>query len=187
MDPAVLQVIIDIIFSVAIMSLCCYIFLLSHSMAHWELPYVPTMRQGRKALKRYLKVKKNDRILDLGSGLGRMLVFFSQYPVEVTGIEQRKFLAFVSRVRLALRFWKKAKVQVIRGDFFEILLQDYTIIYAFHITKITKKLAPKIEKELGKDAMLISYKFPYPLSSKKFTEEKLEDAPGSFFYVYRRR
>ncbi len=183
---SLLIVIVDLAFSIAIMGLSLYIILLTHSMVFWELPYVPTMRGARKKLKEVVKLKKSDKVLDLGSGLGRMVLFFAQYPVHVTGIERRGFLAFVSRVRLFFHFWKKGKTTILHDDFFNLNLRHFNLIYAFHIPKVITLLAPKVEKEMTAGSTLISYKFPYPLSAK-FAEEKVQDAPGSFFYVYRRK
>lgn len=187
MDPLLLRSIIDIIFAITIICFCLYILLLSHSLVHWELPYVPTLKQARKYLAKHLKIKPNERILDMGSGLGKMLVFFSKYPVHVTGIEKKGALYICSKIRLFFHFFKKAKVEIKHGSFFDEDLSKYTLIYCFHITAIIKKVAPKVEEELSKDAILISYKFPYPLDPKRFTEEKFEDYPGSFLYFYKRK
>lgn len=178
--------IVDLIFSLLIMGFSLYIVLLVHSMAFWELPYVPTMGSARKALKKHLRIKKTDRVLDMGSGLGRMVLFFAQYPIQVTGIERRKFMAFLTRIRLFFHFWKKGETKIISGDFFKTPLQGYSIIYAFHIPRLIQKLVPKIEQELQPGQTLISYKFPYPLSPR-FVEEKVQDAPNSYFYIYRRK
>jgi len=187
MTRLLIQAIIDLVFSIAMFLMTMYILLLTYSLVSWELPYVPTMRNARKVLKEYLHITKHDKVLDLGSGLGRMVLFFSQYPIEVTGIEQRWYLYLVSKMRLFFHFFKKAKTHFVKGDFFKQSLKSYTIIYAFHIPRLIAKLAPVLEPQLQKGQVLISYKFPYPFSPDHFTEEKLQDEPDSFFYIYRRK
>lgn len=178
--------IIDLIFSIIFLCYVLYIILLCQSLISWELPYVPTMYAARQILKKHLKIKKTDRVLDMGSGLGKMVLFFSRYPIHVTGIERKWYLYLFSKVRLFFHWFKPAKVYFIRGDFFQHPLKKYSIIYAFHIPRLIKRLVFKIEKELRKGQTLISYKFPFPLSSA-FSEERVRESDDSYFYIYRRK
>lgn len=192
MDPYLLHALIDLVFSAAIFALSLYILLIAYSLGHWELPYVPTNWKARKKLKEVLTqhhtMSEKDTVLDMGSGLGMMLVFFSQFPVKITGIEQRKSLAWLSKIRLALLHpFKKGTVDVITGSFFDIPLKDYSIIYCFHINKIVERLRPKLEAELTKKQILISYQFPHKLSPEKFSEEIIEVEKKSTIYIYRRK
>ncbi len=183
----VLKIVIDLTFMFLIVGFTLYIVLLVHSMAHWELPYVPTMRREKRKLRKYITVKKGSRVLDMGSGLGSMLIFFAKYPVSITGIEKRRFLAFLSRMRLKLYFWKKGEVQVVNKDFFEEDLSQYDIIYCFHIPRLIKKLEIKMKEELRKDTLLISYRFEFPLLKDGFEVEKMKEGKDSYFYMYRKK
>lgn len=181
-----IQLIVDLIFLVLVTGITLYIATVVYTCGRWELPYVPTMRRAKKALAVHLKLGKGDTVLDMGSGLGSMLSHFAKSPAKVIGIERHPFFALLSRLRMAMKPWRWGKTRVERGDFFQADLSRATHIYCFHIPKLIGRLAHKFEEELTVGQTLISYKFPYPLSPA-FEVESFEDAPGSSFYVYRKK
>jgi 16S rRNA A1518/A1519 N6-dimethyltransferase RsmA/KsgA/DIM1 with predicted DNA glycosylase/AP lyase activity len=181
-----LQLAIDIFFTTLMLAMCMYGFAILYTCAWWELPYVPTMRRAQKVFRKNILLTNNHTVIDMGSGLGNMLSFFSRSGARVIGIERNKLFAWLSRIRLFFKPFKKNTVDVRRGDFFQTDLSEASHVYCFHIPKVISRLVEKMEKELRADQTLISYKFPFPLSSA-FAVESFEDAPGSSFYVYRRK
>lgn len=151
----------------------------------WEVPYTPTYRRAQKVLRKKLELNCTDHVLDLGSGFGAMLVFFSQYPVTVTGVERQRWFCIISRVRLALHFFKKGKVTVVNSDFYSVPFESYTVIYAFLLPSAISKLVLRLQEEMQPGALLISYKFPFPLS-EGYVWKKIEQNE-EVFYLYRKR
>lgn len=153
-----------------------------YSFDKWELPYLPTDRRARQLLREVVGIKETDRILDIGSGLGRMLVFFSRYPVEqVTGIEQNRWFCLIARIRLCCHLFKKGRVTIVNGSFYFTAFERYTILYAFLTPEVNSKLAPTLERGMQKNAVLISYQFRFHFSDENLREERIGN-----FYVYRR-
>ncbi len=190
MDYYLLRALIDLVFAVLIFVMCLYIFLIAHSLGAWELPYVPTSWDARRKLKEILKkipLTKDTRVLDLGSGLGRMVIFFARYPVQITGIELKKLLHILARIRMWFHPFKQGKIILLQGDFFQHDLSKYDIIYCFHITKVAERMAPKMAREMKKGAIVISNTFYYPLSPDHFSEEKIQFAKKHFMYVYTKK
>lgn len=181
-----IHLIVDLVFLVVVTGLTLYIATIVYTCGRWELPYVPTMRRAKKVLSAHLKLGKGHTVLDMGSGLGSMLSHFAKSPAKVVGIERNRLFALISRIRMVLKPWRWGKARVERGDFFQTDLSRATHIYCFHIPKLIGRLVHKFEQELQVGQTLISYKFPYPLSPA-FQVESFEDAPGSSFYVYRRK
>ncbi|MGH9954428.1 MAG: hypothetical protein ACRD39_02055 [Nitrososphaeraceae archaeon] len=134
-----------------------------------------------------LSVKPGDQVLDLGCGLGAMLVFLSRYPIKVTGIDIVKVFCVLSRLRLYLLPFRKARTSVINKDFRFISFNNFTIIYAFLVPDALAVLRPKFEAEMRDEALLITYKCPALLSTELFDQSVFEEQPNSFFFFYRKK
>lgn len=177
--------ILVIVYLILTVSITTYATIVVYSfLKRWEVPYTPTYRRAQKVLRKELELGCTDHVLDLGSGLGAMLLFFCQYPVTVTGVETQRWFCIISRLRLALHFFKKGKVEVVNGNFYSVPFESYTVIYAFLLPSAISKLVSKVQEEMRRGALLISYKFPFPLS-KGYVWKKIEQNE-EVFYLYRK-
>jgi len=107
------------------------------------------------------KVKPNQKVADLGSGDGRLVIAFAHSGAKVHGFEINPLLIQKSRTNI-----KKAKLenkaQIHLKSFWTANLSQYDIIYIYGMQHIMKRLEKKLQKELKPGAKIISnvYKFP---------------------------
>lgn len=129
-------------------------------------PFEPTHSKGLKNIIELAKPRKGDKIVDLGSGDGRIVVEFAKNPLikEAHGYEINPILVFLSRRKIKkLGLQKKAFIH--RKSFWKVNLKKFDIIVAFQIIFVMKNLKEKIEKEIkGKKrkTKIISNNWKFP-------------------------
>lgn len=128
-----------------------------------ELPYVPTAYPVIRRMIAAAAIQPHDRVIDLGSGTGRIVLEVArQYPVTVTGVERSKLLLCAARLR---QFFTRKKGTVVwaREDLFTYPLDGTTVVLCFLISSVLARLVPRFET-LPVGARIVSYKFAIPLS-----------------------
>lgn len=122
-------------------------------------PYVPSHRSAvRNALTELRPIDETDTVVDLGSGDGVVLRQAAQKGARAVGVELNPFLAVVSWV-LTRRYGSQVRV-VLRDMWTWQLPQDTTLVYVFSVSRDTKRLARKLQREanrLGRPLQLLSY------------------------------
>jgi len=120
-------------------------------------PFVPTPMNAAKKMIKIAGVKKNDNVVDIGCGDGRLVyIAANDYKAKAVGFELSPIVWCIARIRKL--FWRsKAKIKF--GDFrlFDLSKTDYIVCYM--LPETLKKFIPKFEKELKKGAKIISYAF----------------------------
>jgi len=121
-------------------------------------PYYPS---GKKAMKDMIKLaglKGSERVIDLGSGDGRLVFELAKYSREATGIEHNPFFVIFCRLRcLFLR--RKAKTSFMYGNFYKHDLSRYDVIFCYLLPESMRKLELKMKKELKPGTKVISNTF----------------------------
>jgi SAM-dependent methyltransferase len=152
------------------------IFLVSaviiYSFSHHGPPYKSSDLSELENLLKELKLKKG-KIVDLGSGDGRVVKLFAEKGFYAHGIETNLFLYFYSLAKLAFGNVKNAKIQF--GNFWNVDYSKFDIIYIFGLYKYNRDYDFILGKKLKKNAVVIAYK--YNVLSKK--HRKMGN-----FYVY---
>ena len=100
------------------------------------------------------------RFIDLGCGDGGLLARLAQArpDCEFTGIEHAPLTALLARLRTASR----PNVTIRRGDFWQVPLGHYDVVYAFLSPAPMRELWSKATAEMAPDALLISNSFEIP-------------------------
>ncbi|MEM2203594.1 MAG: class I SAM-dependent methyltransferase [Sulfolobales archaeon] len=146
----------------------------------WGAAYSPSPRAKistvlRSVIETYYKDKDVVRIIDLGSGFGRVCF-------EAVKIDRRVVCHGVDIDPLKI-LWSKAIARIkgidaratfTRGNILEIDLEGYDIIYMFLWPGIVLKIEEKILKEVRKECIVISLEHPLRL----LKSEKVDD-----FYI----
>lgn len=127
-------------------------------------PFVPTLKNDTRRLFEVYKFKKNEVLVDLGSGDGRVVLAAAERGIRVVGYELNPFLAAWSRWRLASAKLQNAEIRF--GDFWSSSLPDETaVVFVFlagpFMQKLDKKMTQEAER-LGHDITLISYGMKIP-------------------------
>jgi len=138
-------------------------------------PFVVTDRKTVKRVVELSGVEKGDKVVDLGSGDGRIVIAFAKLGVEAHGYEINPLLVLLSLIKLRALNLKKARFYL--SSFWKINLTEYDIVVVYGISYIMTKLEDKLEKELKKGTKVITHAYKLPTWKIQKSEK------GVFFYV----
>ncbi len=129
--------------------------------AFFGAPYVPSKNpEIERAFKKLYPLGKNDLLIDLGCGNGKVLKMASKFGAKSIGIELNPLLFLVSKLRT--RGDKNISVKF--GDMFRTKLPaETTVLYVFGVERDGERILSHLESEakrLGHDLTLISYATP---------------------------
>ena len=192
-EYAILTVnIFSIVFLICWLSLLLYLaaqFLLNIFSGKKRLPFVPTPVKVVDQMIEFGKIKPGDKIIDLGSGIGNIVIRAAKkLHIKATGVERDFVLHSIAVIR---NFFTKKRggVKLIHGDMLKQNLTRYNVVMLFVTgTFINKFLKKKFENELPRGTKIISYVFR--LKSDKFKEQKFETERrgfGKYIYVYTKK
>lgn len=126
-------------------------------------------------LKDFYYINKNKKVLDLGSGIGKVVIamHYTDYFKQVDGIEIVDTLVEDSKkcIDLYSKLFNKniSNINIYQGDFKDFDISDYDIIISNTTTddRIREMLKNKIVKEAKRDAIIIT-------SITRFDDKKLK-------------
>lgn len=120
-------------------------------------PYVPT--RAFIVEKMLEGVGPGMKLVDLGSGDGRIVMAAARKGAEAVGFEINPILVLISRWRIRRR---KLSAKVYWKSFWQADLSPFDVVTVFGITKIMPGLEAKFRKELKRGACIVSYAFALP-------------------------
>lgn len=125
-------------------------------------PFIPSYKRNKKdVLEGLFEIAKKEnvkKIVDIGSGDGRVVIEFARQGFESYGIEFNPLLVWYSRYKIKRLGLKNA--HIMRGDFWKINLSEYDFIYLFQLNYVNALLTDKFKKELKTGAIIASAGFP---------------------------
>lgn len=104
---------------------------------------------------KFSNMKKNERVVDLGSGIGSVVMGFAKKGFKADGYEINPFLVWISRRRIKKQGLEK-KAKIYQKNFMNQNLSKYNVVCIFQIWYMMDKLKVKLKKELKKDSRIIS-------------------------------
>lgn len=123
-------------------------------------PYVPTKHRKLIEFIKSLKLPKGTTLLDIGSGDGAVLIATAkQCGFKTYGIELNMILVIIARIRIWL---SRVDGHVLYGNMWARQWPEVDVVYAFVMPKFMPQLAEKLEREITKPTMLITYSFAIP-------------------------
>jgi 16S rRNA A1518/A1519 N6-dimethyltransferase RsmA/KsgA/DIM1 with predicted DNA glycosylase/AP lyase activity len=151
-------------------------------------PYYPTPEIIVEKMLRFGELKPGEKMFDLGSGDGRIVVMAAQkFQADATGVEFDKDLWKQSTDKIkSLGLDKRARI--INGD---VMKQDYSsanLLTVYLLPGSNDKLRPILEKQLKKGTRIISHDFEFSAWTPEKTEHIDDDGEGRShtLYLYRR-
>ncbi len=154
---------------VLILVLAYFLFLAGFTVFDIFLPapFVATKKEQVLKMVEIADIKKGDRVIDLGSGDGRLVIAAAKLGAKSTGVEKNPFLVLISKIRLKLA---KVKAKIILGDIFNQDLQTADVIFLYLNPATLKKLLPKLKKQTKSGTRIISNRYQIPgwKTSKNF-------------------
>ncbi|XP_053680261.1 ATP synthase subunit C lysine N-methyltransferase [Anopheles nili] len=164
------------------LSIVCFPFVAPALRKHC-LPFVPaTPNQIRNVLSFVKPSANGSRLLDIGSGDGRIVIAAarSQPGLKSDGVELNPWLVYYSRLA-ALRGGVLNRTSFFRKDLWRFSLTPYDHIVIFGVEQMMEELEKKILSESAPGATIIACRFPFP-SMKPV--ERIEEGVDSV-WVYR--
>ena len=134
------------------------LFIIFFAIVFRGAPYVPTHKKSIKQLFSSGLIKKQDVIIDLGSGDGRLLLAASQRGIRSYGYELNPILVLVSCWRT--RRFRRLTTTHLRDFWLSAFPDDTTVVYVFLATHYMKRLDMMMLREasrLGRGLTLISH------------------------------
>ena len=148
-------------------------------------PYVPSPHQIVDRMLELAKIKPGEKLYDLGSGDGRVVIAAAQkYEAKAVGIELSNRLVKSSQEEIK-RLGLSANASVVHGDVFDADLSDADVVILYLMRDSNNTLKPKLEKMLKPGARVISH--DYEIEGWKAQAEEKVDAfkRNHKIYVYR--
>ena len=141
-------------------------------------PYVPSRKKEiRLAFSKLYQMTKNDLLVDLGSGDGKVVKIATEFHAQAVGVELNPMLAILSKLRLR----KNPLATIHCGDMFRFEFpEETTAVYVFGDSRDMNRIVKKIlmeSKRLGKPLMLISLAF----QAEKMPGVKLVGSHRAYF------
>lgn len=137
-------------------SIIIYMLLLFYSSLKGS-PYIPTKQKELEYVLKEVHLKKGKVFLELGCGDGRVIrTAVKIYGVTGIGIDINPLIIYYARL-LAHRQQISCKFYV--KDLFDTDYREADYIYLFLMPDLLKKLLPIFEKQLKKNAIVISHGF----------------------------
>lgn len=152
-------------------TLLLFVFAVWISSVFFGAPFQPSSDKALEKIIRLAGVKKGQKMVDLGSGNGKIIIEFARKGIESHGFEINPLLVLWSRRRIKkLGLQKKAFIHL--GNFMNQNLSKFNVITSFQINYIMPGLEKKLQRELKKGAKVVSNTWKFPKWKPK---EKLGD------------
>ena len=147
-------------------------------------PYYPTPATIVERMLRLGDLKPGEKMFDLGSGDGRIVVMAAQrFKADATGVEFDQDLYHQSSSRIR-KLGLEAKARIIHGD---ILDQDYSsadVVTVYLLPSSNDKVRPLLEKQLKKGTRVVSHDFDFSDWSPDRVEHVDDDGEGRSHTLY---
>jgi len=147
--------------SLALLFLSAF-FLIFHLVATISgAPYAGSNRQRIKTMLKLASTQKGQKIVDLGSGDGRILIEAAKkHDVECVGYEINPLWYFVSLFKTR-KSGVGSRVKIYRKSYWPVKLGDFDVIFLYLIPYNMKKMAKKLQRELKPGTLVVSNGFKF--------------------------
>jgi SAM-dependent methyltransferase len=148
-------------------------------------PFVPTPQNVVEAMLKLANVDQYDRVYDLGSGDGRIVITAAQkFKAEAVGVELDDDLYKQSTARIAeLGLEKRAKI--LHANMYHVSLRMATVVTLYLLTSVNERLKPILERDLRPGARVVTHDFQIPGWTPEKSEMVMSDAGISHtLYLY---
>jgi phage tail-like protein len=148
-------------------------------------PFVPSPPQAIVQMLELARVGPGDRLFDLGSGDGRIVVMAAQrFGADATGIELDPELVKRSSAQIfALGLDRLARI--VRGNILDADLRNASVVTLYQLSSVNDQLRPLLEQQLSLGARVVSLDFPVPgWEPHKLVTGILDDGRSHAIYLY---
>ncbi len=130
----------------------------AHAQDDSAVPYVPTPAEVVEGMLDMAKLQPGERLVDLGSGDGRIAIAAARRGARAMGVEINQRL--VSRARLnAQMAGQQDNARFVRDDLFAVSLRDADVVTLYLLPQINEQLRPKLLTEMRPGTRVVSHAF----------------------------
>lgn len=142
-------------------------------------PWHPISRRDLKRALDFCDAKAGERLFDLGSGDGRVLIAaVKNYGLVGTGIEIDPIKVWLSNLRLRFAGVQN-KVKIVRTNIFDADYREADILFIYLTHQALDRLFPKILDQLKPTARILCYRF----CIRDMTPDKVSADKTLFLYT----
>ncbi len=177
--------VLQYIFLFGILAILGYLAFIMVSFRN-TVPYVPTPRRIIKQMIKLAEIKPGERVVDLGSGTGRIVIpTAKKYKANlIIGIDRSFFLRLVTKLRLLFHPFINKRIQIVNQDFFNADIASFDVIFCFLTPTALRLLTPKF-KLLKAKSRIISYMFSVE-DTQGFNETIKHISTNDTIYIYQK-
>lgn len=124
-------------------------------------PFVPTTRKNLHAMIELANPKPNERVAEIGSGDGRIVLELAKKGAVVDGYEINPVLVFYSIILIYKHHLQK-NARIHWKSFWDVDFSQFTLVTVYCLNTSMGKLEKKLMKELPKNARIVSNTFSFP-------------------------
>jgi predicted TPR repeat methyltransferase len=134
-------------------------FVLTLLINAFLIPLLKTPKEVIAEIIDIMDLKKEDHLVDLGSGDGRLLLkVYSNSRCKCTGYDISPVMLIIARTKKALQFPLSRDLFFEPEDIFKVDLEKFTKVYCYLDQKSLDILKPKLEKFIKSGGEVYSYK-----------------------------
>ena len=126
-----------------------------------DLPYVGTKKDKIATIVKLAKIKKNETVIDLGSGDGRLLLATAAKGAYAVGYELNPFSVLLSRLHTYLE-GQSENVMVYRQNMWQADLKVADVIFVYSLKKTIAKFQDFVYKNAKKGTRVVVNTNPFP-------------------------
>lgn len=123
-------------------------------------PFVPSSQSKMLRILKLARLKKGDKVVDLGSGDGRFVIAAARQGAQAVGVELNWILIFWSRLRICL-VGLSHSARIVRCSVFDYELRGVDVVICYLSPQMNKKLQAKLLRELKPGARVLTNTFSF--------------------------
>lgn len=123
--------------------------------------YVPTSDERVQRMLRLAALKPGEKLIDIGSGDGRIVIAAALAGNEAVGYELNPVMVLISRINVR-RAGVAGKAKIYWRDFWRYDLSEFAVVTVYGIPHIMGMLEKKLQKELTTGSRVVSNAFQMP-------------------------
>jgi cyclopropane fatty-acyl-phospholipid synthase-like methyltransferase len=124
-------------------------------------PYVPARSRALGAMLDLGQVGPGSRVVDLGSGDGKLVIAAAKRGASCDGIEIQRPLVWLSRVR-CFPFSFAKRTRFFCQDLWTVDVAPYDVVLLYVLPSMLGRLEEKLSRELRDGGRVVSLDFPLP-------------------------
>ena len=161
-----------------------FLFLLSlyPSCVKNRVPYFPSKKPVWDRVNDLLKSRNTTNLIDLGSGLGGLVLDLKQKNPSLTviGIESAPLPWLISVLR---KIYTKSKAKFILGNYHSLNFGQYDVIFTYLSPAPMENIYAKALREMRPHTLFISHEFPVPNVKPCYLLDMPADDAATYVYV----